>query len=234
MLRRGMMAGGGGGGGGGDPYWANVVSLLHFDGADGSTTFTDQTGKVWTPSGNAQIDTAHSKFGGAAGLFDGAGDYISTPSHADFNFGAGDFTVEGWARTNGAIAATSCFVGQWLAGDYKFTVGCATSGRAYFSLSESGGSGTELVSANGAIPTSTWFHFAGVRSGSTHTMYVNGVSVATGAISGALFSSTSTIRIGSNGDNQAFNGHVDEVRITKGIARYTGNFTPPSAPFPDS
>lgn len=92
MLRRAMMAGGG------DPYWANVVSLLHMDGANGSTTFTDQKGKTWTPNGNVQISTAQSVFGGSSAAFDGVNDSLSIASHADFGFGTGDWTVECFVR----------------------------------------------------------------------------------------------------------------------------------------
>ena len=66
---------------------ANTKSLLHFDGANNSTTFTDETGKTWTAHGNAKISTAQYKFPTGSGLFDGTGDYIDTPDHADFNFG---------------------------------------------------------------------------------------------------------------------------------------------------
>ena len=73
--------------------------LLHCDGADGSTTFIDSaTGKTITASGNAQIDTAQYKFGGASGLFDGTNDFLYTPNHADFTFGTGDFTIDFWVR----------------------------------------------------------------------------------------------------------------------------------------
>lgn len=89
----------------------HTVSLLHFDEADGSTytkdsaanwsmdgatQFYDESGKVWTASGNAQLDTAQYKWT-ASGLFDGDGDYISTPDHDDFAFGSGDFTIDLWA-----------------------------------------------------------------------------------------------------------------------------------------
>src|SRR3990172_8980810 len=71
-----------------------TVSLLHGDGVDGSTTFTDEDGRIWTPSGNAQIDTAQKKFGTGSMLFDGTGDYISTPDSIDFFFGTENFTVD--------------------------------------------------------------------------------------------------------------------------------------------
>src|SRR5690606_29617491 len=78
--------------------------LLHFEGSDGSATFTDSNiggaAKTWTANGNAQIDTAQSKFGAASGLFDGTGDYITTPDHNDFTLGSSDFTIDFWAKRN--------------------------------------------------------------------------------------------------------------------------------------
>src|SRR3990167_7740340 len=73
--------------------------MLHMDGADASTTFTDETGKTVTANGNAQIDTAQSKFGGAAALFDGAGDYLTVSGSADWDLGTGDFTIDFWFRS---------------------------------------------------------------------------------------------------------------------------------------
>jgi hypothetical protein len=74
--------------------------LLHFDGTDAATTFTDSntggSAKTWTAIGNAQIDTAAFKFSTASGLFDGTGDGISTPDHADFTLGSGNFTIDCW------------------------------------------------------------------------------------------------------------------------------------------
>jgi hypothetical protein len=64
-------------------------SLLHFDGDNASTTFLDESGKTWTRYGDAQISTAQNKFGPSSGLFDGTGDYITTPQNADFDFGDG-------------------------------------------------------------------------------------------------------------------------------------------------
>ena len=80
-----------------DPYWANVSLLLHFEGTDASTTFTDSSShtRTFTVSGEAQIDTAHYVFGTASGLFDGTGDYITDDTGADSDFAfPGDFTIE--------------------------------------------------------------------------------------------------------------------------------------------
>ena len=81
---------------------AQTVLLLHCDGTDGATTFTDSsdTSHTVTANGNAQIDTDQSKFGGASGLFDGTGDYLSIPDSADWDFGTGDWTIDFLIRFN--------------------------------------------------------------------------------------------------------------------------------------
>src|SRR5690606_34123168 len=78
-----------------DPYWSSVSSLLHFNGSNGSTTFTDEKGVGWTASGDAEISTAQSKFGGSSLSLDGTGDWLDA-SNAGFTFGTGDFTIEAW------------------------------------------------------------------------------------------------------------------------------------------
>lgn len=217
-----------------DPYYANVVSLLHFDGADGSTTFTDQTGKTWTAAGNAQIDTAQSQFGGASGLFDGAGDYISTPNHADWDFGSGDFTIECFVRRNSA--ALGHVVGKWSTSNRGWVIFIKADGNAQFSYSTTG---SNFIDAVGTIPIplSTWVHVAAVRSGATVTVYVGGVQAVVHNIGAStIFNSTRVLEVGlENSIGYApFDGWLDELRITKGVARYVTDFTPPVAAFPNS
>src|SRR5512140_3292044 len=77
-----------------------TVSLLHMNGSDGSTVFWDESARLWTAAGNARIDTAQSKFGGASALFAGTGGYINTADSADWDTGPGDFTVDLWVRWN--------------------------------------------------------------------------------------------------------------------------------------
>lgn len=228
----------GGGGGGSDPYWSSVVALLHFDGADASTTFTDETGlRTWTAGGNAQIDTASSVFGGASGLFDGTGDYISTPAHADFDFGSGNFTIEMWV-TPANLSGLKMLAGQIAAGTYAPIRMELNASNYNFLISATVGGpwvgGTTTLSAP-ATGAGTADHVAFVRNGSTFTLYVNGVSKGTRTHSGALYSSTDQMRFGAtNSDAYSHNGWIDEARITKGVARYTANFTPPTAAFPNS
>jgi hypothetical protein len=80
-----------------DEHFDSVVALLHFNGNDAGVVFTDVIGHTFTASGQAQTDTAEKKFGVSSGLFDGT-DYISSANSADWDFGTGDFTIEGWIR----------------------------------------------------------------------------------------------------------------------------------------
>lgn len=223
--------------GGGDPYWANVAALLHFDGADASTTFTDQTGKTWTASGNAQLDTAQSKFGGASLLLDGSGDYASTPNGTAFQMGSGDFTVEAWVRRNGV----GVIMGNWR-GSIPEMCGWLLNVDASGKLNLSTGVGTSNVAHTSAttVPSGVFSHVAAVRSGTSIFLFIDGVKDAnTYTRTGALNHEPSEpVSIGavqiSTSPAAFFTGHIDEVRITKGVARYTADFTPPTAAFPHS
>lgn len=213
-------------GSGGDSQFGSVVALLHFDGTDGSTTFTDVKGHVFTPAGNAQIDTAQSKFGGASGLFDGTGDYISTPSSADFAYGTGDLTWELWVR----LATTA---GNQYILDHGSNGGTLqyNGGLQYYNATT--GTGSPLYTTKPALTAGTWHHIAVSRSAGTTRLFVDGVLKASGADSRNY--AAQALRFGYyGGGGFGFSGHLDEVRITKGVARYTADFTPPAAPFPDT
>ncbi len=234
-----------GGGAGGDPDFASVVSLLHFDGADGAITFTDVTGKTWTANSAAQIDTAQSQFGGASGLFDGTDDYVQTAASSDFTFGTGDFTIECWVRP-AAVTSTRQIIGRHV------TDGGLTSDIAFIFLTNSGAlaftaftspSTSVTVTDPGAMSAGTWYFVAVVRDGTTLRLYRDGVQVATASIgTTSIQSSSQPITIGhvmrSSGvePGLGWDGHIDDMRVTKGVCRYPGGttFTPPISAFPDS
>jgi RHS repeat-associated protein len=213
---------------------ANVVSLLHMDGADASTSFVDLTGKTWTASGNVQVDTAQKIFGSASGLFDGTGDYISTSNHTDFDFGGGDFTIDARVRLN-SLATTQTIISKRAAGVYgpmllRYN---GTNGKWEFYSSQNGTTWGVILSGGSAV-VNTWYHIAAVRNGNVWTLYINGASVSTVTASGSVSTNTNNIVIGAadtTGTAANFNGWIDEVRISKGIARWTSNFTPPTMPY---
>ena len=209
-----------------DPYFSSVVALLHMDGGDASTTFTDVKGHTFTPVGNAQIDTAQSKFGGASGLFDGAGDYISASASADWGFGAGDWTVEAWVRPTDA-AGDECLFDNRLSA----ATGCAIY-TSLNSLSNTWGfaNNSAIVANGGNLTAGGWAHLAVTRSGNTVRGFRGGTVDWTYTDS-RTYASSPAINICASGSGQYFTGHVDDLRITKGVARYTANFTPPTFPF---
>lgn len=208
-------------------------SLLHMDGANASTTFTDESGKTWTASGNAKISTAQSKFGGAAGLFDGNADVITTPDSTDFDFGAGNFTIDFWAYF---ISGGQYELVTKRAGWTNFApFDVALDNTGVNALSSANGSSWGVLlqwTHGGLVTTGNWHHFAFVRNGNVWSLYFNGVSKASATVSQTVMTNTTTVSCGatSSGD-RSLNGYLDEVRISKGIARWTSDFTPPTQPY---
>lgn len=216
-----------------DANFANVSALLHLDGADGSTSFPDVKGKVWTPAGQAQIDTAQSKFGGASLLLDGSGDYLTTPSSADFAYGTGDFTWEAWVRLNATSGANQYVIDHGANQGTLFVNG--GSNRIGYYNASTGPSG-DLFSpphASAVLTVGTWAHVAVARQSGTTRIFRDGTLLASKADTyNYLAQAVSIGRYGAGALN--FNGWIDELRITKGVARYTGNFSVPTAPFQDA
>jgi hypothetical protein len=215
-----------------DPDYSNVSLLLHGDGTNGSTVITDSSGspKTVTAVGNAQISTAQSKFGGSSIYLDGTGDWLTTPSSNDFAYGTGAFTLEGWLNPATITGADRIIWDQRLtANDFGIVFFIDASGRlnSYHRNSPRANSGSLLLQSN------TWQHFAYVRSSGVLYAYIGGQLGGSASLTADL-TSPGTIRIGvRNDDAQPFSGYIDDLRITKGVARYTSNFSVPPAPFPD-
>ena len=212
--------------GGGDPSFAYVSALLHFDGPDGSTTFTDVTSKIWTPTLSAEIVTAQSKFGGSSGRLTG-GSKISTPAHDDFAYGTGDFTWEFWLRL-------ATLGGNQYALDHSLNGGTVVynSFLRYYN-STIGVGGPLYTTGGGALLINTWYHIAVARESNITRFFVDGVLKSSGTDNHNYGSLAPQIGAYSTSSN-SLNGWVDDFRITKGVARYTAAFTPPAAAFPDS
>ena len=216
----------------GDPNFADVTALLHFDGTDASTTFTDEIGTTWVVGGDAQIDTAQSKFGGASGLFDGTGDYLQGDNGSGLILGSGDWTIEFWVRFNSIGSLVSLFDAR------------SGANGAWPSLRISSGNlqwlvnATTPISAAHGMSTGTWYHIAASKNSGSLRLFVDGSQI------GVTWSDSVTYLGNTNrpilmGDGftlgaTPLNGWADDFRITKGVGRYTGSFTPPTAAFPNS
>ena len=268
-----------------DPYFSNVVLLMHFDGANGATSFTDVKGHAVTPHGSAALSSATSAFGGASGHFDGASGYLTLDYSDDWNFYAQDFTVELFVYFKGGVSGQleiptlfSFAANSWtdwggwqVCYDVNWTAATANAnnqvpGTVFFIFTTTGSD--EVNPAAAWTPAANaWYHLAIVRHGSDFLYFVNGTLIGSQSLGSAGVADWPRVTPGSgpwltdggvsanasiNVTNSAilgigagiasdapinaqsyFNGNIDEVRITKGVARYIANFTTPTGPFPD-
>jgi len=199
----------------------NTSALLNFQDAG----IYDRTGLNNIDTvGNAQIDTAVKKYGTGSMEFDGTGDYLDTVSTEALTFGTGDFTIEFWISTsnNGNIMnpSTATGSGYWgllmQSGNLRWNNSYAVTNLWQISAS--------------AIQDGSWHHVAISRASGSTKIFYDGTLQSTQADT-TNYSGTGAWRIGS-GNLAAFNGYLDDFRITKGVARYTANFTAPDAALP--
>lgn len=208
--------------------------MLHCNGVDASTTFTDSSLylKTVTAYGNAQIDTAQSKFGGASGLFDGlTSTFLSIPDSEDFNFGNGEFTIDFWIKFSNLLN-TQSIISQMGAGggngSFQITKSAGQLLRFYYSVN---GSTMLQVDSSYTFTDTNWHHVAIVRDNDTLRFFVDGIAKGTGGMTGVtIYNSSLPLNISNYGDGlgQPVYGWIDEIRISKGIARWTTTFTPPT------
>ena len=181
--------------------------------------------------GNAQVSTSVKKYGTGSIAFDGTGDWLLGPNTTVQQLAAGDFTIEGWVYLS-AIGVAYGIVSKGAAAT-GWSVNITSGNKLQFSYTASNLTGATSLAA------STWYYVTVVRSGSATgnvKIYLNGTLDATsgGAVTDN-FNQTSSIYVGaSRTGTTALNGYIDDLRVTKGVARYTANFTPPTQPLPTS
>jgi len=225
----------------GDLYWANVVLLCGFEGSDASTSFDDEStpNHTLTAVGNAQIDTAQFKFGSSSALFDGTGDGITTPDSADWDLSdanSDQFTVETWVRFN-SLTGEQSLVSQWATSNLSWHIRKLTTHEIQFGWTFNNSGVLTVVTSGASLATDTWYHIA-VDKDATGKIrfYVDGVMRGSSTPSNStIYNSATVLTIGgeSNGTARILNGWLDEVRITKGVARYASDsgYTVPVAAF---
>lgn len=201
-----------------DPFFSNVELLVRGEGSNGGTVFTDSSSfaKPLVRTGTVTTSTAKFKYGSSSLFFQGDGrvQMSSASSGPWISMGTGLYTVEFWVNVttqgimfeNGSITIT----GQFGAVRVRY-----------------GDNQNNLIVSGSTLPIGQWAHVAVVQTASDTVLYVNGVNAGTAGFKvGAA--TISSVPIGNN----SFAGYIDEVRITKGVARYTSNFAPPAAAFP--
>lgn len=209
--------------------------MLHMEGSNGGTVFTDDNfsglSHAWTAH-SATTSTSAAKFG-STGLNCGAGaGYIDTPDSADYTLGSADFTVDFWFNIQGGGGAARYLFGQMDSGGAVWSIVALMSPANKLSL-QAQTSGTVAANGGTVLTLAGWHHFAGVRSGGALNLYLDGTLDATAVISGSVKDSADTFAVGRGGafTSNQWNGFIDEFRLSVGIARWTANFTPPSSPY---
>lgn len=216
------------GGGGGV-----VVALLHAD----STPLVDSSGQgvTYTAIGNAAVVATDPRFGAGCIQFDGVDDWVSSNTTSGLGLGLSDFTIELWAKHSGTGE-------DWLI-DFRTT---ANSDRPHLALATNGGLqywvGTTLLITDpaGRRANNVWHHYAVARQGTTTRLFANGTLVGstTAARSVVNMGASARFILGTVADapgvaSTEFIGFMDEIRVVRGAALYTANFTVPTAAFPN-
>jgi len=205
---------------------ADTKLLIHFDGTDGATTYTAETGQTVTFVGTAQLDTAQKEFGTASLLLDGNSDYVTVPDSADWDFGSGNFTIDFWVRFNASV--TECHIGQWGADDRGWKFHINNDGDTVLFIYSTDGSNQVVVPqwTYSSFGQGIWYHIACVRSGTTLMLFVDGVKQAEKTLNATIYDSTRVLTIGASlVDTSYLNGWIDEPRISK-VMIWPANFTP--------
>jgi len=213
----------------GDVYFPQTKLLLPFDGTNGATTTSDSENNTVTFVATAQISTAQSKFGGSSLLLDGNSDYI-TVSNSNLGLSGATFTLEFWVYLNGGIGSLTCLYSDYNGGSAGMIINKTTDDilAAYLT-----GDGADITGTT-TLSTGQWYHVALSGSSGSYKLFLNGTQEGS-TFTGSATNGTSTKYIGCfywtnlGGALRFVNGYLDSFRITKGTARYTSAFTPPTS-----
>jgi hypothetical protein len=205
--------------------------LIHSNTTNGSTTFVDSgaTDHTITRTG-AVHSTTQNKIGATSIYFDGDGDTITaTGTLGDFNFGSGDFTIDYWQYTSTVTAGDRVYnIGEGDGPPMQHFVRSATDATEHVKIGF-GGTTYRLKSSSNDMQDGAWHHWAIVRNGASLTMYVDGEGKDTDAIGGSFdYQTNAPMHLGSyytNNSSENYTGYLDEFRVSKGIARWTSDFT---------
>lgn len=188
------------------------------------------SGKTITAYGDAAISATQSKFGGFSAYFDGTGDYLTIPYSSDLDFGSGDFTIDAWVNVAN-VSGIKCILSRYDVGAASFHLSISNA-NIYFTFNI-GGTYYQVTTAS-SLSANSWNHIALVRTLGVIKMAINGVFDAnTISQPGNIANPVNTTYVGLINPSYggAFNGYMDDLRVTKGVARWVSNFTPPAAAF---
>ena len=225
----------------GDIFYSSCSLLMHFSGSDGSTTFVDNSSspKSFTRYGNAQVSTVQSKFGGSSLYLDGTGDYITTTyTTTAFDWWTTDYTIECFIYPNNSSSlstSTPILIGNADPGSGINYWSFGPNNNKQLSFYYFNGASIFVTSTETTVVINQWNHIAMTKNSTGIRLFINGVaSVTSASVSGTPQSSVSYPLVIGQINLSSINAYVDELRITKGVARYTSSFTVPVSAFPDT
>lgn len=230
---------------GADPNKASNSLLLHFDDSGSYRACFDSAGKAGFcyTSGGFSVSSVTKKIGAKSGSFlASSNSVVLTPDLPGFSFGTGDFTVEAWVNPSelGQYRRIAHFGPSWdSANSVSFMASHVAAGGKPSLWVYKYSPTTPLLVASSVLPLNTWTHVAVSRNVNTFRLFVNGVLDATATYSGSMENAATNMVAIGNVTNiastvEGFSGFIDEVRITKGVGRYTANFTPDTTEFESS
>lgn len=205
--------------------------LLHMDGANGGTTFTDVnaggSAHTWTPT-NATTSTITSKFGTSSMLVAAGG--LQAPASGDFNVGGGSFTVDLWINRNGNTGQMALGSSNIIGAGWLFQINSSNLLEGRYVINNS--SPAVVVSNSTPVPTTGWHHAAYIRNGSSSFACLDGIFSSAAVDGNAAASASGNAGIGTAPAlGTTYTGYIDEFRLSVGIARWTSNFVPPTGPY---
>lgn len=219
-----------------DASFASVTLLLLGNGTDTSTTIVDSSNSAHTitRNGNTQLSTTSPKFGTAAILFDGTGDYLAIPANAstELEFSA-DFTWDLWMKPSALARGELLAANQSTRNSHNYHLIFATNSTDILEFYDGAGTNLQLSIASAGLNDGNWHHIAVTRSGTTVRIYIDGVHKGN-FTSSTTYGDSLGVAVGAHPVNVSatdYAGRMDCVRMTKGVARWTGtsSFTPPTS-----
>ena len=205
------------------PLTAITNTSLLLQGTDAGIIDKSQVAQQLKLVNDTKSSTSYTKFLSSSIYFDGTGDRIDIPNDSAYNFESGNSTLEMWVYPTD-VSGTRNLITRGTSGYSGFILS-----HSGFLESVNGSSWGVNITFSSALTANSWQHIAVVRNGNTWTVYKDGTSVGTGTATGSVSSAAQTLTIGERGGQSNFAGYMSDIRLTKGLARYTSNFTPPAA-----
>lgn len=219
-----------------DPQFASTSLLLKGDGTSGSAVILDSSmppKPVTVSATGVSISTSVVKMGSGSIFFDGVTNAMSVPADPSLNLGGGDWTAEFWMYPQGDFSSYRTILsrrpwGTTASASYEVGLDKGT-GRLYF------WAGGTVWTSPSAVTLNRWTHVAVAQSGGNVLLFLDGTLVRTAAATATNTQDAQPLHIGGffSSEAQRYRGYLDDIRITKGLARYTSNFTVPTDPFPE-